>query len=488
MSNIVNRIKSNNYNEYIILSFILLLGFSLRLYKISNPVADWHSWRQADTASVTRIYTEEGINLLFPRYYDISSIQTGIYNPEGLRFVEFPLYNYVHALFVKNIDAFSLDTWGRLLSVFYTLMSAVFIFLIGRQYINKNGGLLASFIYLTLPYNIYFSRTILPEPMAVMFGLISLWLFIKFIDNESTAKLFMSAIVLAVALLVKPFTIFYSIPMIYLLLNKYSLKGILNNPKLVIKLLLFTDIVLIPFILWRGWENKYPQGIPYWKWAFNGDNIRFRPAFFRWIFAERLGRLILGMWGLVPFTLGLLKTRKNSLFIQSFMAGVIIYVVVFATANVKHDYYQMYLIPAISLVFASGAMYLWETKVFKKYLSRSLLIFSIFMMFGVGTYQVKEFYKINRPEIIEAGEYVDSIAGREEKVIAPYNGDTALLYQTKRYGWPAIDDSIDNLIDKGADYYLSVILDDADTKMIKKRFKTVKQTSSYVLINLNEPL
>ena len=50
--------------EYFLFSLILILGFVVRLYKINNPVADWHSWRQADTASVTRIYVQNGINLL----------------------------------------------------------------------------------------------------------------------------------------------------------------------------------------------------------------------------------------------------------------------------------------------------------------------------------------------------------------------------------------------------------------------------------------
>ncbi len=35
----------------LILAAIIILGLALRLYKIDNPIADWHSWRQADTTS-----------------------------------------------------------------------------------------------------------------------------------------------------------------------------------------------------------------------------------------------------------------------------------------------------------------------------------------------------------------------------------------------------------------------------------------------------
>ena len=72
MNNIV-RIKKFIVPEYLILSLILVIAFFLRLYKINNPLADWHSFRQADTAAVTRYYVENGIDLLNPRYHDVSA-------------------------------------------------------------------------------------------------------------------------------------------------------------------------------------------------------------------------------------------------------------------------------------------------------------------------------------------------------------------------------------------------------------------------------
>jgi len=78
------------------------------------------------------------------------------------------------------------------------------------------------------------------------------------------------------------------------------------------------------------------------------------------------------------------------------------------------------------------------------------------MMLMVGWLGIKDDYQINHPEIIEAGKMVDEITPKDALVIAPYNGDTAFLYQTNRWGWPAIEDSIDNIIAKGADFYVTV--------------------------------
>jgi hypothetical protein len=131
MNTIKYQINMKRYFEYIILSILLLLGLLVRLYKINSPVADWHSWRQADTASVSRSFFEKGINFLYPTYQDISSIQTGIFNPNGYRMVELPIFNFVHVELYCLFGGLSFDSWGRMVSVVCSLISAVILFFFG---------------------------------------------------------------------------------------------------------------------------------------------------------------------------------------------------------------------------------------------------------------------------------------------------------------------------------------------------------------------
>lgn len=468
--------------EYIILSIVLLLALIARIYKINSPIADWHSWRQADTASVTRTYVARGINLLYPRYHDISSTQTGFFNPQGYRFVEFPIYNAVQAFLTVKFPFFSLEVWGRLISIFSSLTSTYLLFLLGRRFLGRAGGILTAFYYAILPFNIYFTRVILPEPMAVAFALAAIWFFAKFIDEEGSCSLFTSAAFFALALLVKPFTIFYAAPIFFLAVRKYGFKEVFRQRKFWVA----GVIALYPVILWRAWMSRFPEGIPFWKWAFNSEHIRFRPAFWRWIFGERLGRLILGIWGLIPFSFGLLITKGKG-FIHWFALGCFLYVAVIAGANVRHDYYQTIIIPAVALILAQGTIIMWEARGVSKIASRGLLLFSLFLGLGIGTYQVKDFYNINHPEIIEAGNAIDRIAPKDALVIAPYNGDTAFLYQTKRWGWPFIDRPLNELIDKGASYLVSVNMDDKRIQEIENEFKVIEKTNSYVIVNLKNP-
>ncbi len=469
---------------YTLTLVIFSLGFAVRLYKIQNPIADWHSWRQADTASVARIYVDEGINFFKPRYYDISSIQTGIYNPKGLRLVEFPLYNAIHAALAKNFVFLDFVVWGRLVSISAAIASAFFLFLIGKSLMDKWGGLLTAFFFLFLPYNIYFSRVILPEPLAVSLGLAAIWFFMVYIQKNQKLPLFAAAVFFALSTLIKPFTFFYCLPLVYLAVKKFGFKGLFKKREL----LLFADIAIIPFFLWRIWINRYPAGIPHFSWAFNGDHIRFKPAFWYWIFSERIGHLILGSWGLIPFSFGILKFAKKDLFSHFFFLGMLFYVSIFATASVRHDYYQIFLIPAISLILAQGSIYLWNfgNDTLHRAFSRSFLAFAVFIMLVSGWLQVKGFYQINHPEIIAAGEALDKIAPKDAQVIAPYSGDTAFLYHTRRFGWPVVETTIIEHIKQGADFFVTVNFADPDTKYVKERFKVVEETSQYLIADLRE--
>lgn len=462
MNNLIDRVKTIVKNEYIILSLLLLLGFIVRLYKIDNPIADWHSWRQADTAAVSRNFVNDGVNIFYPKYDDVSSIQSGKDNPTGIRMVELPIYNAIHATLFRAFEIFSLEKWGRILTSIITLLTAIFLFLLGRKHYSSKIGLLAAFFFLFLPFNIYFSRVILPDPLGVLFAVSALYFF--------GVNTILSALLFALAFLQKPYFGVYLLPLIPEFLKKENLK----------RNILFASIVSLPFILWRYWTGLHPEGIPFYKWAFNGDRIRFHPSFFRWLFGERIGILILGTWGLVPFIFGLTKKLKNR-FNLYFILSSLSYLVIVATANVRHDYYQILIIPPIALTLAIGTVYLWKK-------NKIILILSLVTMFLLSWDRIKPFYQVNHPELMVVGKVVDETLPKTAKIVIPYNGDTAFLYQTNRKGWPAVDDSIDNIIERGADYYVSIDLGSTDTVNFSKRFKTIALTNQYIILDLHNEI
>lgn len=479
----------------ILLLFVLLLaGFLVRFYKINSPIADWHSFRQADTASVTDNFLKNGPNLLYPTYHDLSNVQSGLDNPRGLRFVEFPLYNLL-CFTTAKILPFPPTISYRLTSIFISLLSSFTIFLIALKYSrNFLVSVFSLSAFLFLPFNIYYSRAILPEPLAVLLMLLALYFF--------DSHLLLSSLFFSLGLLVKPFIGFVIFPTLLILI--FIHKPYFINHK---SLLVIFIVSLVPFLLWRFHISHFPQAIPYSKWLFNTQKqylgphnwspdikvnplvsmISFKPYWWRWLFYERIGNLILGSFGLIPLFLGLAYRHKHLSKISfSLIAGIILYFIVVAGGNIQHDYYQILIIPSLSLLLGLGLFYQLRF-VFKNPLISlfSLLIVIIFSL-GFSFYQIKEFYKINNPSIIAAGLAAHQLLPPNALVIAPYNGDTALLYQTHRSGWPIeIYDlpSLQNQHPQNPIYLVSVNLDDYTNKLIKEH-PPIYQNNQFVILSL----
>lgn len=504
--------------SWVILIAILSLGLILRLYQWQRPLADWHSWRQADTASVTREFVKTGINLFYPTYHDLSNIPSGQDNPQGYRMVEFPFVNGLIALTytLSNGLNLPLHVFSRLWAILFSLGSSLFLYAIIARLVSVRAGLLVSFIYTVLPFNIFFHTTLLPEVPLLFFSLGATYFWIKYAQNLSLSDLGLFVCMAALALLLKPIFVFYGLGLLYIFLKYQGFKGLGHW-----HLYFAACLVVLPFIGWRVWIHQFPAGIPASDWLFNGNNIRFKGAFFRWLFADRLGRLILGYWGLIPLGIGIMlkPTQKAGWFFHWLLLGMGIYLSVFATGNVTHDYYQIFIVPVIAifvglgldhLIFQVSKIKIIETitthlhtgitaigintaseiddaveiqrSPFHPYLAVGIGLISTLFMLAFSWFHIRDYFNINNPAIVEAGQAVDRLTPIDAKIIAPYQGDTAFLYQTNRSGWP-IGFEIQDKIDQGATYYISTSYDD-EARDLEQTCQLIEKTDAYILIRL----
>ncbi len=465
--------------EIVGLILVLILATTLRLYKIDNPVADWHSFRQADTASVTREYLKHDINLLLPKYHDLSNIQSGKENPQGYRMVEFPVINGATAFLIQTFHLQAKEVLvGRLVSVLFSLVTILAIYLLGKDLSGVFTGFAATIIFSVMPYMIYYSRVILPEPALLAFSTLSLALFALWLGKKSWLLYFFSLVSFTLALLIKPYAVFLT-PLFLALcfVKKAKLKDYILSVILI-------GLGGIPLAVWRSWINHYPEGIPASNWLYNKDNIRFKGAFFYWLFQVRLGTLILGVAGILPLILGIFKKDRVRLFYVTWAVCLLAYLSVFAGGNVQHDYYQFFLTPFIALALGRGIVFLWELKndYFGKKTTLVVLIIISFYALFVSWYNIRGYYQINNWPIVEAGQKADQLLPKDAKVIAPYNGDTAFLFQTNRTGWP-IGYYIDQKIKAGATAYVSVVYDD-EARTLEKQYLTLAKTDRYLIVDL----
>jgi len=482
-------------NVFVII--VLALGLWLRFYHLSSPIADWHSFRQVDTVSVSRYFQEHGFDFLHPRYYDISSTQSGTENPQGFRMVEAPIYNTISLVF-SNITHLNIEISSRLVSIAFSLGSGVLIYFFvlttTSQFVP---ALISLFIFMVLPFNVYYSRTTLPEPTAVFFMILALYLF--------SNHLFSSAISLALAILVKPYTAIILFPTFLCLI--FIHKSYFINYKSIIKLSAFTLVSLVPFILWRFWISQFPAGIPVSNWLlnngvtttfpawFHGYNLAFlnkvialRPHWWLWLFQDRIGNLILGTFGTIPLFLGTAYQRKHSQPTAiSLILGIFFYFVIIAQGNIQHDYYQVLIIPSISILCGIGYFYIYQL-VFNH---RFLKITSIVIIFGLSTFfsfnRVKEYYKINNPNIVAIGAKARELLPQNSLVIAPYNGDTTLLYQTGFSGWPNEVYDIENKAKQYPEHPIYLVSANFDqyTNNLVAKYPAVSKDAGYIILKLS---
>lgn len=471
-------------NQYFWLLLIVLFGLLVRLYKIDSPIADWHSWRQADTAAVTRNFIKEGFNPFVPKYDDMSGVsEQPLINPNRFRFVEFPIYNMtVYPLYLLFGVS---ETYHRLASVMFSLGSMTLVFLIARRYLGTFTSLLSAFVYALLPFNVFFSRTTLPEPTFVFFALGMVYFVDRWIWEMRVIWGIWGFIFTALAFLIKPWAIFFYLPLLYSVFIKQ------NTKRFWIKFIALTLLALSPFILWRLWILQQPEGIPASSWLLNGDGIRLRPAFFWWILSERMGREILGVTGLALFLIGLIsKPQKPAGYFMHFWAlSLFLYFVIFATGNVRHDYYQTIFVPVASIFVAGGFVELvrgndnFIPRIWTILLAVSLLPLSFYFGWKVTS----GFYQINNPAIVEAGKRADLLLPKNAVVVAPYNGDTAFLYQTNRSGFPVVVSSLKEMVaDYGVTHYVSTGKDDK-TNWVRRHFQVIEEKENYVLADLTKP-
>lgn len=447
--------------DYILLGVILLLGIAFRLYHLSAPLSDLHSWRQADTAAVARNYSRNGVDLLNPRYDDLSSIQSGIENPQGLRYVEFPIYNAIVGFIHRYLPVTSVEVYGRLVSAFFSLISISVLYYFLRKERSRISAIFGSGVFAIFPYFVFFSRTVLPETTAVSWMMLSLF-FLYLHLNNTKSGIFrqyvfygLSVIFYAGSILIKPTTIFYSIAIAYLFFSYLKLKAFTTW-----KTYVFVLLGIVPFVGWRLYIQQFPAGIPASTWLFTTvntfegpKNIFFKPAFFRWMFKERIGEQILGIYLAGIATAGLVLKQK-SYFLFSIIISSFVYIFTFQGGNVQHEYYQIVLFPGIALMVGLGVASLAESKILNRFLLYPMIIGVFVLSFLFSWYTVESFYHTPK-DLTQIAQLIQSFTTPEDLVVTDRNGDTTLLYLADRKGSPAVYKDTPTLISLGYSYLLT---------------------------------
>lgn len=471
-------------------ALIVLLTVSLRAYKINIPLADFHSWRQADTAAVSRNFADDGIDLLKPRYDDLSNIQSGLVNPKGYRMVEFPIYNAEITL-LNSTGGCNIEVCGRVLSILAAVITTLIIFYLLLKEHGLMAAVLGSLTFAVSPFFVFFTRIVIPDPTAVALAMSSIFFLYLFANAQgnklkSRVSYSLSAICFSLALLVKPTVIFYAIPLGYLFIRTYTW-NVLRKPLTY----LFWLVAFVPLVIWRQYIQQFPEGIPASEWLITSvntggglQNVFFKPSFFRWIFFERINNLILGGFLTPFFVLGAL-TRQKRYLTHSILIGALAFLFTFQGGNVQHEYYQIMILPALAMFVGVGISFIYTHS--RQFISATMLVPVIVASFAfslfISYYTVRNYYNYSG-ELVQISQVVRDLTQKNDLVVTDTLGDTTLLYLSERRGSPAVYKDLTELKQDGYKYFVTQKFDVANEIIANKTHTPIFRSDKFVVFEL----
>ena len=473
---------------------VFLIALAFRLWGVTNPLLDFHSWRQTLTATIAMNFYAGDMNLLRPstnwarEYYEF----------------EFQIYPYLVALLYK-VFGFH-DILGRLVSIAFSMGTVGMLYLLGKRYYDQTTGLIAAGVFAVLPMSVYYTRTFMPESAMLFFSVALLYFFTRWLDNGTWRDFFLASLVTALTFLIKLPTLYMGGPLLFLACLKFRKKIFAQY-----KLYLYVVLILAPPFLWYSHmadlHAQTHQGESIWldndKLANAG--ILFDYKFYKLIFWTRLVEKMFAFTAFPLLILGMVAKveRKEQYLFHIWFFSVCAYFLIVAVGNKVHEYYQLPIIPV-------GAIFIGHflAKFFKAHPNfedwkRDIKVGLVLLM--IVFIPIHSIYKLNKRlnfnlnyKVI--GEQIKQNTEKNDRILLQEVGEDRphTFYYSDRKGWTLgyrqnlSPRDIDQYIAKGAAYYAMAVLD--LEKINKELFDYLSNThqllvrdSLITLFKLNRP-
>ena len=322
----------------LILGFLFVIAFCLRLYGITDLPADFISVRQYHSALLARGFYE---------YLNSGELVT--LPPDGI--LEPPILELVASSFYLIFGEEYL--WiPRLLSAIFWMVGGIFLYGTAKKVGSPNAALFSVFFYLFVPFSLLASRAFMPDPLMVMMLLISVFTILRYHEQPSPHRLLIAAIASSLAVFVKPGICLFQIlgAFVSLAIYRLGVRKTLASPSFLI----FAALSVLPAVLY------YLYGTFIAGFLDANLSVRLRPLLLLeasfWIDQEHhgwLGRIsqVVGYTALVGALLGTLLLRPGlpRYLMVGLWGGYFLFGCVFSQDVSTQPYYSLQLIPVVAL-------------------------------------------------------------------------------------------------------------------------------------------
>jgi 4-amino-4-deoxy-L-arabinose transferase-like glycosyltransferase len=328
----------------VVVAWIFILAFCLRLYHINEPPLDFEPDREYHSFTLARHYFLEQSSAA-PGWRKAVWRQ----NAENEYMVEPPVLEYLASLLyrVRGREEFWIP---KLLSVIFWMIGGFVLFKIVKNALSKESAILSCGYFLLNPFAISASKAFMPNPLMILLFLIAIFYLFKYFESPSNVRLAACGLFSGTAGLVKPFIL---IPLVsaFVFVSLYLYREKITKAVRIIGLYVLLVIgIASPYYFFRL-LTKDPFLTDYTVTSFM-PGLWFKPFYWGGWFD-----LIRNTTGYIPFVLGLLGiliAGKNTfrVLLLGLWAGYLCFGLLFTYHIHTHDYYHLIHLPIVALSLA----------------------------------------------------------------------------------------------------------------------------------------
>lgn len=435
------------------LLLILLFALGIRVYSINSPPVGVHQWRQTQTAMIAENYYENGYRFFYPQINWAGAAQ-------GYAETDFPAYSFVVAV---GYHFFGDHDWvGRSFSVFFSLATIVFLYLLVRKHIDERAALWSSFFFAVMPLVAFYGRAIMPETMMLMSTAGGIYFFSEWLTKKKIAFLALSFVFIANACLLKPTSFYVGLPLLYLALESEG-AGAFRRPAIWAYAVLVVAVVLAWYYHAHNILLETGQTIGLYD-KFANWGLLLKAKFWNRIIVQSLMERHFAWTGFPVFIAGLFlkREKKGERLFDFWLLAVAVYMLIAGQGNFVHDYYQLvFMLPGVVFVGKVYARHFDLNRVGQDKKSALLAI----ALVGVVVFSFIRLHKW-RENTDESATYnisrvVKEKTAAKDLIVTVTDGDPAVLYFSHRKGWvlPTYlveEERLDGLVKEGAVYLVGL--------------------------------
>ncbi|MDD5085090.1 MAG: glycosyltransferase family 39 protein [Candidatus Omnitrophica bacterium] len=419
---------------------IMAGGICFRLLGIDRPFLGNFSSYQTLWAMMARFMARE-------HFLDLLNIKLNvlIMGKPSLHLLAYPVSAFVAAV-PYAVFGGSLEVWGRLQAVFFSILTVVVLYFFVKKILNKTIALTAAFIYAFSPVSIIYGQSFMDEACSVFLVVLALYMLYSDYERPSLWRFFVSAFAASFAVLSRIHTLYLLIPAAYIFYLSYGRLFFLK-PKCIFYACL---VLFIPF-LWYGYtlyatlcyDNVYTNMFVQMLYT-KGRQLAYLSSFnFYKTLLDYVSGIDFTPLGFVALIAGIVamagRPRYERGFFYAWLGTVILFFLILPQKVMDHNFYTLHLIP-VGSVFAALSfselltLEFWGVRRTKVVLSIGAIGIFLLLSFRYTLHPLR----VISPEsmnVQKAAEEIRRITGEDDRIIAARGAAGDLLYYCDRKGW-----------------------------------------------------